>query len=365
MSSANVRSVQTLTDVKTALAQFAGESQAALQRMEVEARRTLEWLDERRRHWEGQVRRCEEIAQQALAALQRCQASASRDPKTGRVYAPDCSGPEATLRQAVERLREAQSQLANVRRWAATLQESGAAFQRQAQRQTRFVEKEGVEAQAFLERRVAALEAYASVGLSGIPFTTTLPVQAASDTFAAGIALGAVGLTVAAISVIKWMAGPIRQTLGDAGEALTARLLSEQPGWQELPFDQPKHGFDRLFSAPGLPLIVVESKVHGRGEFHPGQPQSGAQGSPEWIAAQAARMADPDSKQWSPVNERIAALIQEMGPESLPVVAVVIETGTGRAAIHYRTPSTDDWQTLEEGVSLDEALQGEGRTADG
>lgn len=362
MSSVNVRSIQTLTDLKTALAQFAGESREALQRMELETRRTLEWLEERCRHWEGQARRCEELARQAQAALQRCQASAYRDPKTGRVYVPDCSGPESALRQAMERLREAQAQLANARRWLSAVQEAGTAFQRQARRLTLHAETELVEAQAFLERRVVSLETYAAVGLPGLPFPVTPPAQTAADLFVAGIALGALGLTAAAIAAIRQMAAPIRQVLGDAGESLTARLLNEQPGWQELPFDQPKHGFDRLFSAPGLPLIVVESKVHSRGAFRPGQSESGEQGSAQWIAAQAEKMADPDSAQWSPVNERIAALIQEMGPENLPVVAVVIETETGWVSIYYRRAGSEEWDRLESGMTLKEALQ-PGRSA--
>ena len=97
MSSANVRSIQTLTDLKTGLARFGAESAAALQRMELELRRTLEWLDERRRHWEGQVRRCEEVARQAQAAVMEWQPSGmwsrrlgspgQRTPSTRPVYA--------------------------------------------------------------------------------------------------------------------------------------------------------------------------------------------------------------------------------------------------------------------------------------
>ena len=40
--------------------------------------------------------------------------------------------------------------------------------------------------------------------------------------------------------------------------------LNEQFSLQELPFDQPKHGFNRVFTALSLPLIVMESKVTRR-----------------------------------------------------------------------------------------------------
>jgi hypothetical protein len=176
-----------------------------------------------------------------------------------------------------------------------------------------------------------------------------------------GLAALGVGLTAAAIAVTRWLATDVRHALGAAGEELSARLVREQSGFQELPFDQPKHGFDRVFTAPGLPLIVLESKVvgaHGRAPFHPGQTRHGEQGSPEWIAAQAEKMADPTSSQWSPTNERIAALVKELGPENVPAVAVVIQSETGLADVYVRPAGSDAWQPLREGVSLAEALAG-------
>ena len=359
MSDANVRSINTLTDLKTNLARFGAESRSALQQMEIELRRTQEWLAERKRHWEGQVRRCEDAVRLAQAALERCRSTAYRDPDTGRVYVPDCIGPKSALRQAVSRLQETQAQLANVVRGMSALEEAAAGYKRQAERLTAFTEKGLVEAQVFLERRATALESYVATGLPGLPITTTSPAQAAADTFAAGMVLGALGVTAAAIGVIRWMAGPIRQTLGDAGETLTSQLLSEQFQWHELDFDQPKHGFDRVFRAPGLPVIIIESKVHGQGRFYPGKTKRGEQGSPEWIGDKADKMADPASAQWSHANESIAALIQEIGPENVPVVAVVIETQSGQAAIHYQTTGSNGWQVLDEGISLRDAIEGE------
>ncbi|NJN84944.1 MAG: hypothetical protein HC802_23415 [Caldilineaceae bacterium] len=293
MSHVNVRSIQTLRELKAGLARFGAESRSALQRMEMELRSTQEWLVERQHFWEGQTRRCQEAVRTAQMALARCQSNVQRDPRTGRVYASDCSGPQQILRQAQARLQETQTQLANVQRWARSVDEAALAFRRQARRMNGLVDKKLVEAEVFLERRAASLEGYAAIGLPGLALQTISPIQAAGNTVTTGLILGTMGLTAAALAVIRWMAGPLRQTLGDSSEALTARLLSEQSGWQEMPFDQPKHGFDRLFIAPGLPIIVVESKVHGRGEFRPGQTQSGEQGSPGWIAAQVAKMAKP------------------------------------------------------------------------
>jgi hypothetical protein len=49
-------------------------------------------------------------------------------------------------------------------------------------------------------------------------------------------------------------------------------------------------------------------------------------------------------------------LIREMGPENVPVVAVIIETGTGLAHLYPRRPGGERWEPLQEGVSLSEAL---------
>ncbi len=166
------------------------------------------------------------------------------------------------------------------------------------------------------------------------------------------------GVGVAGIAVIRWLGQGMQKALGDVGEKLAADLVRQESGLREIPFDQPKHGFDRVFLTPDGRVVILESKVHGRGEFHPGQTQHGEQGSPEWIAAQAERMAAPSSAQWSPANERIAALIREMEPENVPVVAVVIETETGQAHIYHRQ-GDEAWMPLQEGVSLAEVLSAE------
>ncbi len=236
--------------------------------------------------------------------------------------------------------------------------EAASSYQRQARALAGLLEQDVVESQALLERKIRALQAYTLTGFAPQSFTAPPPTQVVSDVFFAGMALAGLGLVTAGIAAVQWLARSVQQALGDVGEDLTARLLKQQDGWQEAPFDQPKHGFDRVFTAPGLPLIIVESKVNRQGEFHPGQPQVGEQGSPAWIAAQAEHMADPNSAQWSPDNARIAALIQELGPEHIPVVAVVITTETGAAQIFYRKPGEAAWHLLQDGIALVDVLGG-------
>jgi hypothetical protein len=147
----------------------------------------------------------------------------------------------------------------------------------------------------------------------------------------------------------------VRGTLGTLGEAFAEHLL-EKFSFVAIPFDQPKRGFDRVLTAPGYPIIIMESKVNQDGQFHPGKTQVAEQGSSEWIAAHAAKMTDPDSAEWSPANERIAALIRELGPESVPAIAVVIQTETGKVDIYCRAGGAETWQPLQAGTSLIDAL---------
>jgi len=98
----------------------------------------------------------------------------------------------------------------------------------------------------------------------------------------------------------------------------------------EIPFDPPHPGFGRVFFTPDSGVVILESKGHACREFHPGQTQHGEQDSLGWIVAQAGKMADPHSAQWSPADGRITVVIREMGPENVPVVAVVIKTEAGR-----------------------------------
>ncbi len=86
--SANVLAIHALDELKGALARFGGEAREALEAVEREIRRTLEWLEERHTHWQREVRRRQEDVHRARAALERCQASARYDPQPAGITFP-------------------------------------------------------------------------------------------------------------------------------------------------------------------------------------------------------------------------------------------------------------------------------------
>lgn len=371
MNGADVRSIQALADLRAMLLRFGTDSEAALRAMDAHVRQTLEYLGERQRHWEAKVRAAEEKLRRAYAALKRCQESGWVDPKTGQRIIPPCIKEHEWVRRATQALAEARARLREVVEWRRLVERTAEEYQRQARRMAAWLREELPKAGGLLESKVNTLYAYASIGPGGAPsfapatFATTPPADAAARAAALGTLLVAIGVGAAGIAVIRWLGQGLQKVLGDTGEALAADLMKHEGKLREIPFDQPKHGFDRVFLTPDGRVVILESKVHTRGEFHPAQTQYGEQGSPEWIAATTEKMADPASAQWSPANERIASLIREMGPENVPVVAVVIETETGQAHIYHRQGNRGDladrpcWTPLRENISLAEVLSAE------
>jgi hypothetical protein len=157
--SANVRAIQTLSDIKTALGQFEAVACAALASVEQEIRHTLDWLQERLNHWQNEVRRRQEEVRLAKAALARCQASGSYD-REGHYHPPYCGDCEQDLRKAEIRLQEADAELRNVQQWMRAVGEAVAAYRTQAQRLGRLLATDIPRAGAFLERKIAELQKY-------------------------------------------------------------------------------------------------------------------------------------------------------------------------------------------------------------
>jgi uncharacterized protein (DUF885 family) len=168
MASAHVLSIQALEELKGALNQFNAESLEGLNAMESEIRRTLDWLQERLNYWQNQVQRRQEEVRRAEAALARCQASGYWD-RDGYYHAPDCSAYEWAVFQARARLREAETELANVRRWLAQVQQAVREYEIQARRLQELATTHTDRARAFLGRAQNRLEQYLAVAPVAAP----------------------------------------------------------------------------------------------------------------------------------------------------------------------------------------------------
>lgn len=159
MSSANVRNIQALVDLKAALVRYKSDAQASLFAARQEIQREQDWLAERERYWQREVQRAEVFMRQTQAALARCQASGYRD-KDGRYYPPNCSKQEHELAQAQQQLQAAQRELQTTQQALRAVQQQAAEFQRQAQRLQSVLENDVAKAIALLERKIAILQGY-------------------------------------------------------------------------------------------------------------------------------------------------------------------------------------------------------------
>jgi hypothetical protein len=305
--------IEALKTLRQALRAFANRQSEALQAAEAEITYTLASLEEAEAYWRREVER------------RRWELNACLAQMDYEGYYVDCSSYERTLDAAEQELEQ-------VIRWRVQVEEAAAEYRRVAQRLTDLLQNELPRASTFLANRITALEAYYASQLLG----------AATALAGAGVS-GVIGSVVAAI---RHSQGKFSRIMGSMSEQIAAQVLSEKFGLQEVPFDQPHQGFDRVFQAPGMPLVVMESKVSSSGQLRLGRTHAGEQGSPEWISATATRMADPLSAQWSPANERIAGLVHELEPGNVPVAAVVVNPETESTDIYWRQ-SGGGWQRLE------------------
>src|ERR671912_1101985 len=123
MSQANVRSVDALRDFKNALIAYAEEARNALNGVDMDVRRTRDWLErDQLMYWQTQVKKRNEQVSQARADLFRRQISQSNSD------AVSDSDQKEALRIAIQRLRQAEEKLEKVRRWGPVLQHAIAEY---------------------------------------------------------------------------------------------------------------------------------------------------------------------------------------------------------------------------------------------
>src|SRR5690242_14367408 len=191
--SANVLSVQAIDELRTALLRFQGEAQEALQAAAGEVQRTLDWLAERLRFWQGEVRRREELWQRAYRALQQC--LACEDCNCAAYYEAE--------RKAKLYLAQAQDEVRTVQGWTRLVQQAAAEYEQQARRLGGLLGTEVPNSTALLRSIADRLSEY--VALAAPSAETTPPSAAAAVT-----GLGAAGLGLAFLSAAEAYPPPQR-----------------------------------------------------------------------------------------------------------------------------------------------------------
>jgi hypothetical protein len=178
---ARVTSIQTVEDFKAALCQFGVDAQDALCAVEVEIRRTIDWLKERQKHWQHELRKRQDDLVRAKNEL-TARKYQNRDGR-GQGYTEQ----EKALKKAQERLREAEIKLEHCRRWAPQLHHAVMEYEGPARRLAGVLEADLRQAVALLENKLAALDAYVKLAPPatpspppGIGSSAATPVDAAA-----------------------------------------------------------------------------------------------------------------------------------------------------------------------------------------
>ena len=156
---ADVKSLDTLTFVKVALVSFAHETAQALAEVELEGRRSVDYLTvDRAGHWKAEGRRSADLVNQAIKDLEHC-----RTFKKVGDNQPSCIEEKKNLEKARARLANAEQKAEAVRRWTPVVQQQ---FRETCVRLVHFREVIDVDcprAIAHVERMLKALDAYREV----------------------------------------------------------------------------------------------------------------------------------------------------------------------------------------------------------
>jgi len=155
---ADVKSIDTITFVKTAVAAFAHETGQGITEVEMQAQRIIEWICvDQAAYWKAEVRRASDGVNQAMKDLQYC-----RTYKKVGNNEPACAEEKKALEKAKKKLARAEQKAEAVRRWTPLVRQEQ---QEAGVRLTRFrevIDLDCPRAMARLERMLRSLDQYTS-----------------------------------------------------------------------------------------------------------------------------------------------------------------------------------------------------------
>lgn len=155
MSSANLRSTESLKDIKTSLVKFADQADMALTEVDMVARRVVEWLQTvQPQHWKGQIRRWEEKVAEARNTL-----TAKRIGTVGG-QKQDTSAEEKAFRRCQASLRHAQQKAEACKKWAKIVEDEIDEYRGRSAQLSRALDVDIPKAMHSLDQMHASLDSY-------------------------------------------------------------------------------------------------------------------------------------------------------------------------------------------------------------
>ena len=146
-------------DFRVALSNFGCAASQAMAAVDVEIRRTLDWLKhDQVKFWQQEVRRREDAVGEARQDLSRCLISTS----AGGTQA-SCTDQKVALEKAKKRLDQAREKVEVVKRWGQVVEQEVGDYRGPAQQLAMLIDGDLPRAMALLARKIQALEEYANL----------------------------------------------------------------------------------------------------------------------------------------------------------------------------------------------------------
>jgi hypothetical protein len=152
--SARVTSIEALKEFRAAWCSFGHDAKEAIAATELEIRRFMDWLDEKLKYWQKEVRdRQEEVTRAKGELLQR-------QCGQGEGWGAGTTEQEIALKQASHRLREAEAKVETTRRWHNVLPRALAEYDGPSRQLMAMLDADLKRSLAILDQKIDALDAY-------------------------------------------------------------------------------------------------------------------------------------------------------------------------------------------------------------
>lgn len=152
--SANVHNVDALGVFQAGLAHFEEKAKDALMNIDMDLRRTQEWLDEMYAFWSAEIRKAEDALAAAMLELKR-----KKMMKIGD-RTPDTSDEEKQVKKCRARLEHAEEKLDKTKHWLRAFPEAMLDYEGPGRQLKTQVEADVPKMCEFLAGKIAALEDY-------------------------------------------------------------------------------------------------------------------------------------------------------------------------------------------------------------
>lgn len=160
MPQARVTNVAALPEFRAMLATFAIEVRQALDEVDMEARKALDWIThDQPAYWQSEIRRSSDAVARAKDDL-----SQSRTYKRIDEYVPSCAEEKKVLERAKQRQDYAEQKLETVKQWGRAARQAVDKFKGPVQRLTAVLDGDIPRALAVLDRMHDALARYNALG---------------------------------------------------------------------------------------------------------------------------------------------------------------------------------------------------------